>query len=353
MILNMPNGGIAVDDFLYNNESFIFMRKINNSLIELLKNGIIPMNNANVYHSDIKDSNILVDNHDGEFVTRLIDWGLSTNYIPFKHAIFPKTWRNRPLQFNVPFSVIIFSDSFVELYTKYIKDGGSQNATDLKIFVVSYVTLWMKKRGAGHYKFINEIMLILFGHGITDVSQSSKPKIVETQITMNYITDYIVDVLLHYTNFKEDGTVDLREYLDTVFIKIVDIWGYMCVYFPLVELLSNNYSVLNNTEMKAFNMLKYMFTEYLYNPRHEPINMESFFKDLHDLGNLLHLTFSKSSDADKLSASSNIVAKGIRNNRTAKKYASTSKLVNYKTKLSFKRPPKKSSFKNPIFLTLK
>ena len=74
------------------------------------------------YHSDIKDSNILIDNSGTSLKARLIDWGLSVEYISGSHEKFPKNWRNRPLQFNVPFSVIIFTDVFIKHQPKFLKD---------------------------------------------------------------------------------------------------------------------------------------------------------------------------------------------------------------------------------------
>ena len=111
MSLNLPNGGLPVDDYIYNNGSFIKLYELHNSLIKLLKKGIIPMNKRHIYHNDIKDSNVLVDKNDSEIKTRLIDWGLATEYVPFRNNSFPSSWRNRPFQFNVPFSVIIFSSA--------------------------------------------------------------------------------------------------------------------------------------------------------------------------------------------------------------------------------------------------
>ena len=90
MVLNMPNGGLPVDDYLYYNGSFKKMYDLHVVLIELLKNGILPMNEKNIYHCDIKDANILVDttSKSNEIKTRLIDWGLSCQYIPFKNNTF-------------------------------------------------------------------------------------------------------------------------------------------------------------------------------------------------------------------------------------------------------------------------
>ena len=158
MALNMPNGGLPVDDFIYATGSFEKIYEVHIKLLKLLKNGIIPMNKRNIYHCDIKDSNVLVDSNEPDLKTRLIDWGLAVEYIPNDDIAFPKNWRNRPLQFNVPFSVIIFSDSFVEKYSKYLKDGGQVDKISLKPFVIDYLNFWMNERGAGHYKFINEII---------------------------------------------------------------------------------------------------------------------------------------------------------------------------------------------------
>ena len=150
MALNMPNGGLPVDDYLYDNGSFQKIYDLHVVLVNLLKKGIVPMNHKNIYHCDIKDANVLVDvTVNSELKTRLIDWGLSTEYIPFRNQQFPTTWRNRPLQYNVPFSVILFSDTFIEKYTKYLKDLKDEpDEVQLKPFAIDYINSWMKERGA-------------------------------------------------------------------------------------------------------------------------------------------------------------------------------------------------------------
>ena len=346
MMLNMPNGGIPVDDYLYDDGSFEKIYSVHMSLVNLLKRGVIPMNEKNVYHADIKDSNVLVDNKT-ELKTRLIDWGLSTQYVPFKNNPFPKTWRNRPFQFNVPFSVIIFTDSFVEKYTKFIKNGGKPEEIELKPFVIDYINFWMKERGSGHYKFINEIMYALYNNDLISISKSEMPKVVETQITMDFIVNYIVDVLVHYTKFRKDGALNLRDYFDNVFIKIVDIWGFISVYYPIIELLSNNYSLLTKQEIKVFDKLQFIFVNYLYNPRHEAINMKFLYSDLKDLGELIYTNVN--SQNNKIYKTSRI-ANGIKSK--TKKLRKSSKNSS-KTRISFKRKPRVKRFKKPVFFNLK
>jgi serine/threonine protein kinase len=308
------------------------------------------MNNRNIYHCDIKDSNVLVDSN---IHTRLIDWGLSVEYVPFKDHAFPISWKNRPLQFNVPFSVILFSDRFLENYTKFLEEGGKPNKIELKPFIIDYVASWMKERGAGHYKFINEIMFELFSHSIPSLSEDKKPNIIETQITINYIVNYLVDVLVHFTKFGKNVKKNLRDYLDNVFIKIVDIWGFISVYFSFIEILFNNYSKLSVHEMDIFNKLQYIFVEYLYNPRHEPININALYSDLKDLGNLFRIKLfgklkrnmkSRKNAREIKSSSIEGYARGLKITR---------KNSIYKKTISFKRQPNKKRFKKPFLLFLK
>ena len=341
LMLNMPNGGVPVDDFLYTRGTIEKMSRVNTSLVNLLKNGIVPMNKKHIYHCDIKDSNILVEVTGSELKTRLIDWGLSTEYVPFKDAPFPSTWRNRPLQFNVPFSVIIFSDDFIEKYTAFIKDGGTPDEAQLKPFVEGFIVSWMKERGGGHYKFINEIMYMLFSDGIKDVSVRDMPHVIETQITMPYIVDYIVNVLVHFTVFREDGTLNLREYLDNVFIEIVDIYGFISAYYPMLEILHANESSLSEAEHDIFKQLKFIFIEYLYKPRHEPIEMRALLDDLKILGD----TIAISATGRKHVSPRSDTASGL---KTRKR-----RLLRKSGAMSFKQRPKYRRFKNPVFLSPK
>jgi serine/threonine protein kinase len=333
LALNMPNGGIPVDDYIYDNGSFEKLLDTNNALIKLLQNGIIPMNHKNIYHCDIKDSNILVVENNNKLLARLIDWGLTTQYIPNKDSAFPKTWRNRPLQFNVPFSVILFSDSFVQKYTQYILDGGKIDEDSLRPFVIDYIHFWIKERGAGHYRFINQIMGILFSRHLTSVNEADKSTLIENDFTMTYITNYIIEILVHFTRFRENGTLNMRIYLDTVFIKIVDIWGFVSTYFPMLEIFDDNYENLSGEQKKMFETIKQLFIKYLYSPRIEPVDNNELIGDLKILSGLFSQEISNS----------NVTAKGIKNKTRKHKSKPHSKL-------RFKKPKKSKTKKKKLFM---
>jgi len=281
MLLNMPNGGIPVNDFIKTDGN---LPQLNRSLISLLTNGIVPMNNVNIYHCDIKETNVLVDNQGDIIKTRLIDWGLSAEYIPYKNNKFPSTWRNRPLQFNVPFSVIIFSDTFVETYTKYINEGGKTTEGALRPFVTKYIYDWMDERGNGHFETINEIMYLLFNRDLDPkYDKQTKRDIIKSKYTMEYITNYVVDVLVNFTRFRDDGTLNLRYYLDKVFIKIVDVWGFIITYLPILEILASNYDELTPEQLNLFEELKFIYVNYLYKPTSKPINIRELVSKLNKL----------------------------------------------------------------------
>ncbi len=342
MALNLPNGGMPVDDYIYDNGNYIKLYKTHLALINLLRKGIVPMNKKNIFHSDIKDSNVLIEEVDSSLKARLIDWGLTVNYNPDPTSKFPKNWRNRPLQFNVPFSVVIFTDLFYERYTKYLKDGGVVEEAALRPFIISYLNEWIRERGSGHYKFINEIMYQLYSNDLTSISDGSKPNLVETEITMPFIVDYLIDVLLHFTKFKPDGSLNLREYLNQVYIKIVDIWGFITVYYPYLEMFSNNYFSLDEKQMKIFKQIKFIFNEYLFTPRHEPIDINELTSDLKLLSKFIYMVaYGKKKTTS--SKSSEVLASGIKTRKNRKPHSL----------MLFKKIPLVKRFKNPFFLSLK
>ena len=182
-------------------------------------------------------------------------------------------------------------------------------------------------------------MFKLYNNSLSSVSEGSKAAVIETEITVPLIIDYIIDVLVHYTKFKSNGDLNLREYLNEVYIEIVDIWGFICAYYPMLELLSNNRLKLKETELKILKQLEFIFNEYLYTPRHEPINITELFADLKSLGNFIYKYIH---GKKKTSTVSSPLASGI---KTRKKRKQTSSI--------FKRKKLIKKYQNPFFLSLK
>jgi len=376
MILNMPKGGLPIDDYIYNNGDFNKFYELNNSLIALLKNGIIPMNKRNIYHSDIKDSNVLVDKINAQTNAKLIDWGLSTNYVPFKMEPFPDNWRNRPFQFNVPFSIIIFSDEFIKKYTEFIEYNSHPNLNEVKLFVKNYIDFWNKERGPGHYRFINEIFYYLYRDKLSNITKEERSYEIETQYTMPTIINYISDIVINFTkkSFGSDKNSDknsvytqtdnfieqkekiqfirkkMREYLDNVFIKNIDIWGFINCYYPFIELLSENYEALDHKEKELLHKLNELYINILYSTSDKAINLSKLFNELNKIKELLH----KISNIHNISQPNNIFnntrkGKGLLGMQTNK----TNKTNKTNTTNIFTRKQKIKRFKHPFYLSSK
>ena len=82
---------------------------------------------------------------------------------------------------------------FLQRNAKYLKNGGLQTEDQLKPFVIDYLHAWMKERGSGHYKFINEIMYMLYSHTLTSVLDKNKPELIEMYIKKLSKETYIIE----------------------------------------------------------------------------------------------------------------------------------------------------------------
>jgi serine/threonine protein kinase len=131
-VINLPYGGLDLDIFWSKWNNLPPSKKKHKSfgvtnicLINLLNRGIKIMNLKDIYHLDLKGSNILrtvspkniyiTDN----VKTRVIDWGLSMRRSNKK--TIPIELTDRPFQFNLPFSSILFQSNIQKTVKEYVK----------------------------------------------------------------------------------------------------------------------------------------------------------------------------------------------------------------------------------------
>lgn len=284
LVINMPNGGIDVEKFVEDYFTAPNIIRLNNSLIDLLLNGIIPMNNLNVYHCDIKDGNVLVQITETGFITRLIDWGLSVVWNETNKGIPRKQYR-RPFQFNVPFSSVLFNNEFMKLYNKFLKMNKSPDYFQIREFVLNYIFIWNDIRGSGHLSAINDIVKKLTIKDLPSINQNKvKDHIIEYDFTYYYIVEYLSRILEKYTN---NGTINIMEYYKEVFLKNVDIWGFVMIYITLYEYLYDFYDKLNEYQMFFIRRIKYIIIHYLYETPISPIDVSSLVNELTSLNKVI------------------------------------------------------------------
>jgi hypothetical protein len=299
LAINMPDGGLDIKGFLKrireqnkktnnnhkNSQINTEYVELNKSLIDLLINGIIPMNKLNLYHCDVKNGNILVKKSNG-LECRLIDWGLSVHHTN-KNGIPHRLYR-RPFQYNVPFSVILFNKEFTKRYAEFMitldKENKQLDMIYLKEFVTNYIFAWNKIRGIGHLKIINSIIQKLTRHDLTEIKKEKiKKHVMEYNFTYGYIVDYISSILLKFT---VDGEFKLLNYFNNVFLKTVDIWGFVMNYLIFLNDFGD-YDDLNQTQLEFIDKIKYIVMHYLFESPTKVIDVNMLVKELQDLNSII------------------------------------------------------------------
>ena len=322
MSLNIPYGGKSVGTYVKQNNILEIKNKLNNALISLLTNGIVPMNKKNIYHCDLKDSNILVtDESTNKLITRIIDWGLSFKYVDSNEI--PDNVKGRPFQFNLPFSIILFNDVFDKMYSEFLHENKKPTMSQIRAFVANYIFVWMESRGKGHIKTINLIINILFKDDLKHLSEFDKDVILELEFTYYYLINYITEILFKYT---KNGKIYLNDYFKNIYLKNVDIWGLIITYLPFFEYFSDNYDNLTKNEYEIFEKLKYIYIHYLYETSITPINVNELVSDLKKINQI------DISSSSPLSSKSSFRQKTMKSKSRSSSKSSKSSRLSRKTK---------------------
>jgi hypothetical protein len=289
LTLNMPYGGIDVEKFIndyinQNNTINSNIKILNNSLINLLVNGILPMNKLNVFHCDIKDSNVLVNPTETGLTTRLIDWGLSIIHNP--NEGIPKKLYRRPFQYNVPFSSILFNKEFLKMYNNFLKINSKPDNFQIREFIVNYIFVWNEIRGPGHLSAINDIVKKLTIKDLISVKKKRvKEHLVEYDFTYYYIIEYLSQILQKYTY---NGKFDMMTYFNTIFLKNIDIWGFVMIYVSLYEYLYSSFETLDEYQIQFIDKIKYIIIHFLYESPIQEINVSLLVNELTNLNSLIN-----------------------------------------------------------------
>jgi hypothetical protein len=283
----MPNGGLNIEKFtieltklrkkdMYRN--FIIM---NEALIRLLLNGILPINAKNFNHYDIKYANILMS-ADGH--ARLIDWGMASENDGIR---IPEAIQDRSIAFNMPFSDIFFNNYLRNWLPEAINEikGSSlfntKNAGQselLKIVAANMINKSIELNGEGHFDYITSGIL----HDIYKIyaMENKYNKMDYNVLSYNVVIEYIHAVLLMYVD--ENGIFNDTNYFYNVFVKNVDIWGFLLSYVPLIEHGVGHFHIdIINGICRI--LLKYCFsTEFAT----KPINIAELVLDLQSLSTI-------------------------------------------------------------------
>jgi len=284
-LINMPNGGLSIQNYVLEmlespnkNSSFV---KLNNALVQLLVNGIAPINKLGFNHYDVKAGNILFS-PDGN--ARLIDWGLAgTN----DGVTIPDAIKDRSIAFNMPFSDIFFNSYIKKWLPEELKkikaatsfrDKSEGQAELLKVIAVNLINKSIQETSEGHFEYITSNIL----HDIYKIyaDRNVYNKLDYNVLTYNVLIEYIQAVLIKFVD--ENGNFDSLKYFYEVFAHNVDVWGLVLAYAPLVE---DGYGKLHKD---IINGVCRILIKYCFSPEFaiKPIVISELASDLTSLSDI-------------------------------------------------------------------
>ena len=256
-LINMPDAGISINEWLFLKDkdaviplTVARIKGFNKLISNLISNAIVPMNRQGVIHNDMKEDNVLIK--DATTPSRnkktnsapaptIIDWGISG--ISTRDDPIPEIIMNRYISISNPFSSILFTTEFSKKYSEFLKQNTINtihhvnNMRNDPLFIKKLrdfsISQYLKNKENGHYSHIQKFftnMFTLFPNAFTGISPDIKTS---DDLYYALASNYISDVLLHFTEFDErDGITRFQyvSYFTKVYIFNCDIWGTAYCY---------------------------------------------------------------------------------------------------------------------------
>ena len=350
--IDSPYGGLEPNGFL-NSKQFTLdnFTKLNTSLINLLNNGVVPMNKLGLFHLDLKGPNILIGD---DSKSRIIDWGLSG--IQTNNGVIPDAVKDRPFMYNAPFCVCLFQNVFKRFLknkiNNIVKTLGVPISSlieikeDIRLGMNEWILKFINLGYKGHYDYIQTILL---NDVLIDYANYPKPNdVFTTRIYLNnFIVNALTEIVINYTTLSGDFR-DI-DYFNNVYKHNVDIWGFLSIYYDILTLCrsKSTSNKLTNQEnaILSHNIVSLMH-KYIFNPNQQiqPIDIKSLSRDLKILNTISGIPLTPSPGM----AISPVLSPAHASSLSAP-YASSSVQIISKpvSKVSSRRSPRASSRRSP------
>ena len=268
-ILELTNGGSDLDTIINKMKTNTEFAKFNSSIINLLTEAIVPMNRLGIMHFDLKAPNILIDD---DFQMRLIDWGLS---VVAKNNVIPRGAKSRPIQYNLPFSTLLFNEKLINLINKGLKGHSFKGdyKTNIKPKLTAYIYKILATNSSigeqGHVGYVSKNIRAHFN--------LDRGKLF---FIHNLLTNYITEAVLNFIDINKKEFDSVKYFYD-VSCKNADIWGLITIYD---DIIINNKNILKNKPENK-EALKNLVYRYLYSPEFagKPIDIDTFVNQLKDI----------------------------------------------------------------------
>jgi ankyrin repeat protein len=304
-ILNMPFGGPDFRQFFVakqlSGETFV---TINNSMIDMLENAIVPFNRAGLIHGDLKSQNILVtpDN----LKCKIIDWGLAMitkdNSKYHTETVIKNDLEWKPIQFNIPTSSILFSD-FMQVQIQMYLSNLDQRPIDieeLKHFLLEQYDKFKDLNGNGHYKILKYYTSLMVKRSGTIIEPAE-------EIIFEYIAKVVAGFEMRNRNQFSLG-VDVHKYFSEVFRYNCDVWGWLVSYFDIMKMSSSEIKTRQGVSPHDFqSTLSKMIFKFLFKYPTQRIPVHEVCKEFRALNSFFDAPVQVMSDEEIKSTLDEIV----------------------------------------------
>lgn len=209
----------------------------------LFQGGVLPLyeTTPKIIHGDIKEENMLCQYN--ETMTsiydeiKVIDWGLSFTYNENNQQDRLEAVRQisrRPLQFNLPFGILLFSDYFYKRYNSDVLTPLRSNPHRLvelvRHFCDTYYDDNFFKNGKDDskpdsLKDFNTFVYMIMGEADASILRISLP---------SYIRINLAKILIKYTR---NGRFEKELYAYDYYLPIIDTYGFILTYGNVLSYL--------------------------------------------------------------------------------------------------------------------
>ena len=268
-IIEMVNGGSDLSHAIKLNKTIPELEKMNNGIIGLLTDAIVPMNKLGILHFDLKSANILIDDSSQ---LRIIDWGLS---VISKNNRIPSGSTSRPIQFNLPFSTVLFNKKImnhINLELKKISFDNNYKQTikpHLSPIIHKIVVKYFSKSERGHINYVSTSIKELF-----EIPNE------KNFFLYNLLSSYLTEAVVNFIN-PITKTFDDLKYFNEVCMRNCDIWGLMTVYYDILM----HYETIFVKKPVVLKQLRLLVIRYLYSPEFagKPIDIDNLVNELKNI----------------------------------------------------------------------
>jgi serine/threonine protein kinase len=317
-IINMPELSMTLNDYIMSMvlspENLIIL---NNIIIEYLTVVIPSMYKNNVVHGDIKPENMMFNASDNNTLV-LIDWGLSYIADSDKKSL-PDYLITSSVQPMHPFSSFLFKKNVVEKYDLFLKDLKKEDVKitrdSLRVFALSEYMNFMSihdRQISFFNSTFNNVYNGEFAKYVNNGQESYIDEMITYNMTMYYIIEYIIDILLAYT---VDYKLNLAKYFNEVYIMNIDSWSLMSTYNYLIDKPQTTFK-MTSIEHKIFvNKIMRILTENFFKNGNLPINLPKIVSEIKNLNQYLMSLTSKKINVGVFNKLVNRGVKGVKSVR--------------------------------------